>query len=132
MADSMVSLALTKEEIKDRKAEFCSPCAPGKEKGPQFPWGTSLDLNTAVLDKLGLATPKVGSYITVTARCCVQGTSESKRDGSEENRSVSLQIEEMAVSADKPMRGTAKRKAEAAEERAEQKAGKHTARKRGV
>ncbi len=93
MADAkLVPMAMSKKEAK----AFSGPVAPSNS--PRYSWGLSISLDNSSLDKLKMKDlPKVGSYVTLTARCCVQSISESQQVDGDENRSVSLQIEDMAV-----------------------------------
>jgi hypothetical protein len=103
MAERPVSLALSKKEAKEASTAMSVP-----GNASRYPWGTRVELDTRSLEKLGLKElPKVGSYVTVTAYCCVTSVSESQQVDGDENRSVSLQIEEMSLAGAKPKSGKA-------------------------
>lgn len=103
MAEQPVNMALSKKEAKSSMGMVASP-----SDAPRFPWGLSITLDTRSLEKLKIKdTPKVGSYVTVTAYCCVTSVSESTEVDGDKNRSVSLQIEEMTVAPSASRRGKA-------------------------
>lgn len=98
-----VSLALSKKEAKEVTSLMTSP-----SNAPRYEWGTRIELSTRSLEKLGVKDlPKVGSYVTVTAYCCVTSVSESQQVDGDENKSVSLQIEEMSLAPSASKRGKA-------------------------
>lgn len=103
MAERPVSLALSKKEAKEANGVMASP-----SDAPRYEWGTRIELSTRSLDKLSIKElPKVGSYVTVTAHCCVTSVSQSQQVDGDENRSVSLQIEEMSLESAKATHGKA-------------------------
>lgn len=73
--------------------------APEAPKGPRYPWGLSLNLDNDSLDKLGLGLPDVGAEYQVVARAKVTSVSSNDSEGGSKNRSVSLQITDLGVSA---------------------------------
>lgn len=88
----LVDMKMTKAERKENAPKPCSV-----DEGPVYPWGLRLDLNNDTLKKLGMKDlPKVGTYMTVTARACVIGVRSSEREN-HEDRSIELQIEKLAV-----------------------------------
>lgn len=93
----LASMELTKAD----RAEQMPTCSDGKDNGPVYPYGLSLQLDNDSLEKLGLATmPEVGTTVTVQAKATVTGCSANQyeRDGKTETRkSCSLQITDMAV-----------------------------------
>lgn len=103
MADKLTDMALTKKEAKSSMDVATSP-----SDAPKYEWGTRLNLSTRSLEKLDITDlPKVGSYVMITAYCCVVSISESEEVDGDENRSVGLQIESMSVEPAKPKRGQA-------------------------
>lgn len=65
--------------------------------GPAYPWGLSINLDNATLEKLGLELPDVGEELIVLAQCRVTSCSSSDSEGGGKNRSCSLQIVAMGV-----------------------------------
>lgn len=91
---TLINMELSPDEAK----ELYEP-KPGNE--PKYPWGLSICLEHAQLEKLGLTTlPKVGSTMSLVARVEVTSTSERESQGDGPQRSVSLQVTDMALSAE--------------------------------
>jgi hypothetical protein len=66
-----------------------------------YPYGLRIELNDDVLEALGISKlPAVGDYVMIEARCCVKSTAENEYDGEGKRRSMSVQIEKLAVSPD--------------------------------
>jgi hypothetical protein len=92
----LVSMKLSAKEAK----EDCGMTAPGDTKDlPRWPWGLRLTLDDEVLTKLGLELPDVGDTVTITAQAHVVSVNSSERQG-ETNRSVELQITDLAIGAE--------------------------------
>lgn len=91
--DGMTSMKMTAKEAK----EYASPSTAVAD-APQFPYGLRVELNNDSLDKLAMKDmPKIGDRFTMT--CTVEAcgcASYTERDG-DENRSLSLQITDMAL-----------------------------------
>jgi len=103
MAQQPVNMALSKKEAKSSMGMMASP-----GDTPRFPWGLSITLDTKSLEKLKMADlPNVGSYVTVTAYCCVKSVRESAQVDGDKDRSVELQIEEMNLAPSAAKRGKA-------------------------
>lgn len=95
----MRSMALSKTEAKERT----EPCMVGSSKdGPRYPYGLEIRLENDALAKLDMPLPKVGSYVKVRAECCVTSVSSNEHQKGKPNRSVTLQIERLAVDEDEP------------------------------
>ena len=98
MPDKLVSMKLSKAERKIE--EGARPVAMGERD--EFPFGLTLHLEDETLKKLGVTgLPKVGSTDTLTAKFKVTSVSENTSEGSEERRSVSLQITDLQVGSGK-------------------------------
>ena len=90
----MRSMAVSKKESK----EMNSPAVLGSDSnGPRYPYGLEIRLDNESLTKLGMSLPKVGSYVKIRAEACVTSVSENESKGGKAHRSVSLQIERLAV-----------------------------------
>lgn len=86
----LTSMKLTKAEA---KAEVSPDYKP-----PEYPYGLRLCLNSETLDKLGLKQlPEIGTPMTLTARVEVCSVSAYESTGQEQQRSVDLQITDMAL-----------------------------------
>lgn len=87
---ALVDLKLSK---KDRKEEM----QPAPSNGPDYPYGTSLTLDTDELKKLGISDlPEVGDEYTVNAIGKVTRVS-SNASGSAESQSMELQITKLEL-----------------------------------
>jgi hypothetical protein len=65
---------------------------------PAYPWGLSISLDDEALEKLGMTElPDVGDTMTLTARVCCTSVSASANENGQ-RRSVSFQIEALALS----------------------------------
>lgn len=92
MPHSLISMARSPAEIKEEKAEIVSDPEINR-----FPWGLSINLEDESLTKLGITTlPKVGDMVQIVAVAKIDRVSESENNRGTD-RSVSLQIEEMAL-----------------------------------
>ena len=89
----MRSMELSKKETKESGA----PTLVTDSDGPRYPYGLESRLENETLKKLGMSLPKVGAYVKVRAECCVTSVSENESKGGKAQRSVSLQIERLAV-----------------------------------
>ena len=88
----MRSMALSKKEAKESR-----PVATSDSNGPRYPYGLEIRLDNESLTKLGMSLPKVGEYVKIRAEACVTSVSENESKGGKAQRSVSLQIERLAV-----------------------------------
>lgn len=69
---------------------------------PEYPYGLCLNLDEEALSKLGMpALPHVGQKMMITARVEVTSVSQSDSKGGNKHQSVSLQITDMELGADK-------------------------------
>jgi len=92
----MKSLKITAKERKARESKYKNDCMPCIDGGDMYPYGTRLDLNNEMLDKLEIETlPRVGATLTLTAKVKVIAVRESQREGGDKNRSVEYQITDM-------------------------------------
>lgn len=70
---------------------------------PEYPWGLSINLDEQSIKKLGLpALPQVGQTMMITARVNVNSVSSNDTQQDGVQRSMSLQITDMEIGADKP------------------------------
>lgn len=92
MSEKLVSMKLTKSERK----EMASPAETAYD-GPEYPYGLQVNLDDDTIEKLGLAMPKVGGELTLTACVRVTSVASSEHERGSKNRSVSLQITDMAI-----------------------------------
>lgn len=96
----MAKLISMKRDAKDKREDRME-CAPMEAVQPDFPWGLVLHLDKDELEKLGMKTmPAVGTKTTIQAKVTVTRVSQSAADGakgSEEQRSVDLQITDLAI-----------------------------------
>lgn len=84
-----------KLDAKEQKAEAGCDIAMSK---PLYPWGLSIELNEDAISKLGIKElPDADDQMMVTARVCVTNVG-SRSTGEGTNRSLSLQIEALALS----------------------------------
>ncbi len=97
---TMVDMARSPEAV---KAD--APCTLGDKppKGPLYPWGLCISLETETLAKLGLdgEMPSVGEMIHLCAMAKVTSVSENEMEdsngGKTTNRRVELQITHLAT-----------------------------------
>ncbi len=87
---AMVSLKRTKQEKKDYVKGMAAPVSSSRE---DYPWGTRLDFDKDMLDKLGidLTQIKADQEVTFTAKATVCNLSISA-GSSGESKSLCLQI----------------------------------------
>ncbi len=86
----LISMARTQKE---RKLDKAQPVG----ESPKFPYGLSISLDDESLDKLGIKNlPKVGDFVRLDAVGRIESISQSSHTNST-NRSVSIQIEKLAV-----------------------------------
>jgi hypothetical protein len=92
----MVSLKLSDE---GREEMYGVAGAAPKGSGPQYPWGTSIELRGETLDALGIeiGDVEIDQEFTIKATCCVTRLSSSESSDGEPRQEMSLQIKEMAV-----------------------------------
>lgn len=92
---NLVSLKLSDEE----KKEMSEPTALANL--PEYGWGTRIELNDEQIANLGMpALPKVGEFMMIQARVKVMSVSQYDRADQDSERSISLQITDMAVGPD--------------------------------
>ncbi len=97
MAEKLIDMAFTKDELKEEKKEMCV----GYNGQPNpYPWGLCISLEKKEMDKLGLKDmPAVGASMHLVATVKVTSVNHSARDGYDEDMRVGLQITSMQLSA---------------------------------
>ena len=92
----LIDMKRSKSEMK--KADAPEVAGSSKEK---YPWGLSINLEKESLSKLGIDIKKVkiGSAMTLQAQVEVSSISENQNMEGRDNKSMSLQITNMALSA---------------------------------
>lgn len=89
----MISTKMTEKQAKEYTD---GPTAAGD--APAYSWGTSLCLDTELLERLGITTPpEVGKEFTLSARCVVTGTSQRQQQDGDKTQSLDLQITDMEL-----------------------------------
>lgn len=93
--DKMQDMKLSKAE---KKREGYGSPSVGASSGPDYPWGLSINLDTAALKKLGIdELPDAGEECMITAVGKVTNVSSSANEKKGE-RSVSIQVTKLCVS----------------------------------
>jgi hypothetical protein len=106
----LIDLARTPAEKKAERARFDAPMA--SPDAPDYPWGLTVTLDGATLDKLGIKDlPEVGAEVEMMVMAKVVGANIDVNEKAE-RREVRLQITQMAIEAEddgedakKPRRG---------------------------
>lgn len=97
---ALVDMALSAEEAR-KESDCCgmTSSSAADDNAPKYPWGLTLNLDDAALEKLGITSlPEVGKSMTLTARVEVCSTSQyDNQKGSD--KSVSLQVTAMELGA---------------------------------
>lgn len=92
----LVDLALSPEEQEDAGMVALSPGDKGD--GPRYPWGMSITLNKATLDKLGLGMDiDIGDFVDARVFGTVTSISMNKRNDGTGDCCVCVQIEKMSI-----------------------------------
>lgn len=87
----MISTKMSAEKAK----EYADGPATASD-APAYSWGTTLCLDTELLQRLGITTPpEVGKEFMLTARCIVTGTSQRQQQDGDKDQSLDLQITDM-------------------------------------
>lgn len=69
------------------------------QEEPAYPYGLCITLDNESIEKLGITDmPKVGSTMMIKSIADITATSEHKQDGGKVERSITLQITDMAIS----------------------------------
>lgn len=90
---TLINMQMSKEEAQET-------VEPKVDDAPRYPWGLCITLNEETMAKLGITDlPKVGSTVMITAKAEVSGTREYATQGQEEEKSMDLQITDMAIGA---------------------------------
>lgn len=94
----MKNLKMSAEEAK----EYSGGIAPSTGNLPLYPYGTRIELNSAMLEKLGITDlPKLGTKMRIEAMVEVCSGNQYQEQDGDANRSVGLQITDMELSAEK-------------------------------
>lgn len=92
MADTFISMKLTKAEMKEEKAETSMPYSS------EYPWGLQISLDESSLKKLGITKlPGVGDQLSFDIQCKVTSVSANDSEETGERQNVSMQITDMCV-----------------------------------
>ncbi len=89
---------LTDMKLSPEEAKEMDCCVSGdSDGGPKYPWGLSISLDDATLEKLGITTlPQVGQQMRLMAIVEVCSTSQhANQEGTD--KCVSLQITQMGL-----------------------------------
>jgi hypothetical protein len=107
----LTSLKLTPKEAKTEGA--IQAIGPDEDKGPRYPYGTRITLDTEALEKLGIDVSdyRAGQKCDVTAKCEVVGTSTRQRQGGDDRQELELQITDLSIDWDKSDKKAKKRDA---------------------
>lgn len=96
----MINVAMSKEEAREYSGGPAT-LAASDEHLPKYPYGLTIELCDEVIDKLGLGSlPSVDSTMMLMARVTVTRISENQTQGGEPERSIGLQITELALGPD--------------------------------
>lgn len=90
---NLTNMAMSAEE----RREYATPTAVGGAQGPQYPYGLCITLDGDAVDKLGIALPPVGATMMLMARVTVERTATLQENDGEVERTMSLQITDMAL-----------------------------------
>lgn len=91
----MVDLAYSKEELAERERKCCD--MPMEYKGPKYPWGLNITLETDSLEKLGKTVTdfEVGARIPITIIAEVSNISMSQNSDGSKHQCVGLLCADM-------------------------------------
>lgn len=93
-------MELKSMKMSDEEAAKGEPCAVVDP--PAYPYGLSITLNDETITKLGLAAlPAAGQKMMLHARVEVTSVSQYEQKDNDKERSIGLQITDMAVEADR-------------------------------
>ena len=91
----MVDLQMSKKEAKESTGGMA---ARPSDSLPKYPYGTQLDFNSEILDKIpALKKMDVGEYVVVRAVAKVQTKNENNTAGEKKRFNMTLQIEQIAI-----------------------------------
>jgi len=91
----MANLQLENDDSQQKEAGNAPAVEPSK--GPQYPSGLTLYLDSDTVDKLGLEGCEVGSAYDIAAKGKVISISENDNEGQEYSKTVTIQITDMAA-----------------------------------
>jgi len=92
---NLISMKLNRKEIEERnKLDTAVP----EPTGPEYPWGLTIRLDKACVEKLDVRFSdfKIGDTLDLSAKCTIKGLQQSQ-GGGYEDKSVELQITDMAL-----------------------------------
>lgn len=92
-------MKLKSMKLSDKQQEQAMPSTVAADR-PKYPWGLGLHLDDEIIKKLELGGVEVGKTLMVQARVNVTGAMEQEHEHSGKQRSVSLQITDMAIGTD--------------------------------
>jgi len=99
-------MELKNMQLSAKESEALTEPKPGD--APRYPWGLQLTLNTEALEKLGIVgLPDIGAPIVVHARAVVTSTSQREEMDGDKNRTLELQITDLALEAEQAKPGAA-------------------------
>jgi hypothetical protein len=71
---------------------------PEPSDAPKYPWGLCITLDDGSLEKLGVEElPEAGAEVTIVAKATVSSVRQYQTQGSENERSMELQITDMQI-----------------------------------
>ena len=89
---NLVDMKRKTEEKIEGQTEMC--CGDQED----YPYGLQIRLDNETIEKLGIPLPEVGKEVNIVAKAKITSASERSVEGGEADRSVELQITEMAIS----------------------------------
>lgn len=99
---NLTDVKRTEAEKKSEQEKWETPT-----NGDDYPWGLTLNLDNATIEKLGLGDMDANEEVRVYARAFISSDSIEKRNGGTERR-VSLQITHLGVTQSDTDEATAK------------------------
>ena len=97
-----VSMEMTKAERKKESTNNMPAIDGAQNSGPRYPYGLELSLEKSSIEKLGLDFNKisVGDEIDISCKGRVTRLSSNERSGGGPEKSMSIQITDMAIDFD--------------------------------
>jgi hypothetical protein len=90
MMANLVDMTIEKDDSQKKEAGNAPAIEPSK--GPQYPSGLNLYLDSDTVEKLGLEGCEVGSVYDITAKGKVTSISENDTEGSDYNKTITIQL----------------------------------------
>lgn len=98
MADSKKPKLVSMKRTPEDRRKDAGEAAPIEALAPDYPYGLCIHMDGDELDKVGMKElPAVGTEIPITVRVKVTRVSQSAVEGADEERSIDLQITDMAI-----------------------------------